>query len=139
MRSALLLLLSLLTCIFAQAQQDGHKTRNRLDDVSGHYILSYSNVSGSLDALLLPKGRIRFRLLALLQTGGESPRNGMVEGTVSLKNDTAVYKEETCQISMKFVNNKVIVREQNVGDCGFGAYVTAQGTYIRKARKPKFD
>jgi hypothetical protein len=128
-----MLIVAALTCA-ATAGQNRHASNN----VSGQYVLHSSNVSARLDVLQLPHGRIKFSLVALLATGRDS-HNGTAEGTVALNKDTAVYEDGECRISMKFVNSKVVVKEHNVQDCGFGAFVTAQGTYIRKSRKPKFD
>ncbi len=139
-RTASLLFLALLpTCCLVHARGQQLKARRAPDNITGHYVLRYSNVRSSLNVRLLPNSQIKFSLVALLETGGGSPRNGVVEATVALKNGTAVYEDGECRISMKFVSNKVIVQESNVEDCGFGAFVTAQGTYIRKSRKPRFD
>lgn len=138
-RTASLLFIALLACCLVHAQGERSKARRAPDNITGHYVLRYSNVRSSLNVQLLPKNQIKFSLVALLETGGGSPRNGVVEATVALKNKTAVYEDGGCKLSMKFVGNKVIVQESNVEDCGFGAFVTAQGTYIRKSRKPKFD
>jgi hypothetical protein len=134
MRKAfLILILTALTCAAAAAQ-----TSRAGNNVTGQYVLHYSNVSARLDVLQLSHGRIKFSLVALLKTGRDS-HNGTAEGTVALNRGTAVYEDGDCRISMKFVNGKVVVKEHDVQDCGFGAFVTAQGTYIRKSRKPKFD
>jgi hypothetical protein len=96
-------------------------------------------VRGNLNVQLLPNSRIRFSLVALLETGGGGNRNGVAEGTLALKNNRAVYQQGECRISMKFLDNSVEVEESNVEDCGFGAFVTARGTYHRKSRRPSFD
>lgn len=135
-RTALLLFVSLLACCLVQARAERGRTR---DNITGQYTLRYSNVRGSLNVQLLPNDKIKFSLTALLTTRGGETRNGVVEATVALNDNTAVYEEGQCRISMKFLNNTVEVKESNVDDCGFGAFVTAQGTYTRKSRKPKFD
>jgi hypothetical protein len=137
--AASLLFVALLACCLVPAQGEQLNARRTPDNITGHYVLRYSNVRSSLNVQLLPNSRIKFSLVALLETGGGSPRNGVVEATAALKNGTAVHEDGECKISMKFVGNKVIVQEKNVEDCGFGAFVTAQGTYIRKSRKPRFD
>ena len=109
------------------------------DHVTGQYVLRYSNVRGRLDAQLLPGNQVKFSLVALLETAGGSTRNGVAQGTVPLQGDTAIYREGECSISMRFLNAGVVVEESNVEDCGFGAYVTAQGTYVRRSRNPRFD
>lgn len=138
-RAAALLFVASLACCLVHSQAKRAKAGRTPDNITGHYVLRYSNVRSSLNVQLLPDSRIKFSLVALLETGGGSPRNGVVEATLALKNGTAVYEDGECRISMKFSGNKVIVQEKNVEDCGFGAFVTAQGTYIRKSRKPKFD
>lgn len=139
-RAALLLSLYLLTCCFVSPGPSLPKTEARArDQFTGRYELRYLNVRGSLNVQLRPNNRIKFSLVALLKTAGGETRNGEVEGTVELKGDTAVYKSGECRITMKFINNRVMVSESNVDDCGFGAFVTAKGTYIRKSRKPSFD
>ena len=40
---------------------------------------------------------------------------------------------------MRFLNAGVVVEEGNMENCGFGAYVTARGTYVRRSRNPRFD
>jgi hypothetical protein len=132
-RSFSLLIAAALACSVVLAQNS--RTQN---NVTGQYVLHYSNVSARLDVLLLPHSRIKFSLVALLATGRDS-HNGEAEGIVAVNKDTAVYEDGECRISMKFINGKVVVTEHNVDDCGFGAFVTAQGTYIRKSRKPRFD
>jgi hypothetical protein len=138
-RTALLLFVYLLTCCLVYSQAERPKVERTRDNVTGRYVLRYSNVRGSLNVLLLPNNKIKFSLIALLETGGGAPRNGVVEATVALKDNTAIYQDGGCTISMKFLNNRVKVKESNVDECGFGAFVTAQGTYLRKGRKPRFD
>lgn len=138
--SSLLLALLLLCAPLAQAQTARRGNgRTRGDAVTGQYVLRYSNVRGNLNVQLLPNSRIRFSLVALLETGGGGSRNGVAEGTIALKNSSAVYQEGECRISMRFLGDRVEVEESNVEDCGFGAFVTARGTYNRKSRRPRFD
>ena len=138
-RIALFLVLDLLTCYLVYPQAAGPKTERAPDNVTGRYVLRYSNVRSSLNVQLLPNSKIKFSLIALLETGGGSPRNGVVEATVTLKKNSAVYQSGECRISMKFLGQRVEVKERNVDDCGFGAFVTAQGTYVRKSRRPRFE
>lgn len=108
------------------------------DPITGHYTFRESNVINSLDVQLLSNNKIKFHLLALLKTGADSLHNGEVEDTVSIKDNVATYQEGNCKLVMKFIDNKVEVTEDNVDDCGFGAYVTAAGKYTKKSSKPKF-
>jgi hypothetical protein len=138
-RAALLLFAYLLTCCLVCPQVARPTTGRTRDNITGHYVFRYSNVRSSLNVQLLPNNQIKFSLIALLETGGGTPRNGVVEATVPLKNNTAVYQDGACRIEMKFLNGRVEVKEHKVDDCGFGAFVTAQGTYLRRSRKPRFD
>ena len=126
-------------CPLVCAQAGRSKAVAARDQITGSYVLRYSNVRGSLNVQLLPNNQIRFSLVALLETGGGGTRNGVVEATVALKGNTAFYQDGECRIYLKFLNNRVEVKETIVDDCGFGAFVTAQGIYVRRSRKPKFD
>jgi hypothetical protein len=137
-RAALLILISLAACSAALTQTARRGNARPRDAVTGQYVLRYSNVRGNLNVQLLPNSRIRFSLVALLETGGGT-RNGVAEGTIPLKDNSAVYQEGECRISMRFLGDRVEVEESNVEDCGFGAFVTARGTYNRKSRRPRFD
>ena len=138
-RAALLLSVYLAACCVVYPHGASRSVGRSPGNITGRYELRYLNVRGSLNAQLLPNNRIKFNLVALLKTAGGETRNGEVEGTVPLTGNTAVYSSGQCTIAMKFLGNRVEVKESNVDDCGFGAFVTAQGTYIRKSRKPKFD
>jgi hypothetical protein len=138
-RTALVLFISLLACQLVYTQGVRSRPARTRDQFTGHYELRYSNVRGSLDVQRLPDNQVKFSLTALLNTSGGETRNGVAEGTVRLKGNTAIYRNGECRIIMKFLNNRVEVKETSVDDCGFGAFVTAQGTYTRKSRKPKFD
>jgi hypothetical protein len=138
-RTILILLVSLFASQQGYAQALRSRPARQPDQFTGHYVLRYSNVRGRLDVQRLPNNRIKFSLTALLVTSGGETRNGVAEGTVPLKGGTAIYRNGECRITMKFLNNRVEVKESNVDDCGFGAFVTAQGTYIRRSRKPGFD
>jgi hypothetical protein len=139
-RTALLLFLFLLLAGPAgypqAARPRGARARYH---VTGQYVLRHSNVRGRLDAQLLPGNQVKFSLVALLEPAGGSTRNGVAQGTVPLQGDTAIYRDGECSISMRFLNARVVVVESNVEDCGFGAFVTARGTYVRRSRKPRFD
>jgi hypothetical protein len=135
-----LLFVYLLTCCFVFPSYAPAKTSERArDQFTGRYELRYLNVRATLNVQLLPDNKIRFSLVALLNTAGGETRNGVAEGTIELKGDRAVYQSGACRISMKFINSRVVVEESNVDECGFGAFVTAKGTYLRKSRKPRFD
>lgn len=67
---------------------------------------------------------------------GEGTGVARIEGnTASFKPDGA---EDECKITLKFTGGKLVVTQ--VGICGFGFNVTAEGTYKKiSSRKPKFD
>ncbi|HEY0003797.1 MAG TPA: hypothetical protein VGB17_03215 [Pyrinomonadaceae bacterium] len=130
-------LLMAAVCLSAQAQQS--KSSSTPAPVTGHYSYRRLNISNSLDVLLLPGGKIKFQLIALLLVG-QGARNGEVRGIVTLENGRAVYDEGGCRVRLKFTRNKVYVSAANEDACGFGAYVTANGTYLkRNSRRPRFD
>jgi hypothetical protein len=122
----------------ASAQDKPVNSKRLSKNISGHYILRYSNVSNRLDVLLLKSNQIKFHLIALLNTGSDSPHNGEIKDTIELKGNIAVYEAGKCKITLKFIDNKVQITESNVDDCGFGAFVTAKGTYIKRSVKPIF-
>jgi hypothetical protein len=70
---------------------------------------------------------------------------GFSLGIANIKDRVATFvprKATLCQISLKFVNHKLIV-EQITGDyssCGWGKHVSATGVYKRiSGKKPRFD
>ncbi|HZS47836.1 MAG TPA: hypothetical protein VFC63_22390 [Blastocatellia bacterium] len=73
---------------------------------------------------------------------GPSANTGDGDGIAIIDGDTAKFKprgaEDECMITMKFTGGKLEVNQ--VGICGFGFNVTAEGTYNKtSSRKPKFD
>jgi hypothetical protein len=91
----------------------------------------------------LPGGRIKFQLVALWvsHNNPENIHNGELSGVVALENGLAIYESGTCKITMKFTSNRVAITESDEnGDCGFGANVTAAGSYRKiDSKRPKFD
>ncbi|HBL30145.1 MAG TPA: hypothetical protein DD490_25185 [Acidobacteria bacterium] len=80
----------------------------------------------------LPAGRLRFYLLALWKGARweeYGPNLGEASGEVELTKNRAVYKADTCVLTMSFADDRVTLDEQ--GECGFGHNVTAAGTYKR--------
>jgi hypothetical protein len=67
--------------------------------------------------------------------------NGQLEGIARLENGVAIYETDSCRLRIEFLPAKVrITQSDKVGDCGFGANVTASGSYRKiDGRKPKFD
>ena len=63
-------------------------------------------------------------------------------GIATIEGDTGMFKlegpEEECQITLKFTGSKLVVTQ--TGICGFGANVSAEGTYQKiSSQKPKFE
>ena len=72
---------------------------------------------------------------------GRSANTGEGSGIAGIEGDTVTFKpddsEDECSITMKYVGGRL--RVSQVGICGFGHNVTADGDYRRVSRtKPKF-
>ena len=72
---------------------------------------------------------------------GLMANTGEGRGIAHIEGDTVTFKpedsEDECEITMKFVEGRL--RVSQVGICGFGHNVTAEGNYKRVSRaKPKF-
>jgi hypothetical protein len=118
----------------------GNKNVINIDTtITGHYILKYKNVSNQLHIEKVSNDRIRFHLIALLLTGSDSPHHGEIRSEIDLKENIATYQDGSCKITFKFNSNAVKVYEENVDDCGFGAFVTASGKYIKKSNEAIFN
>lgn len=109
---------------------------------------TYKTGTNMLRVLQLPGSKLIVELNAAyygMNAKRYGPNLGTFKETVVLRGDTAVVKpkggEESCEITMKFMQNKVIVSQKgNDVECGFGANVTADGVYVRRSRRrPKFD
>lgn len=131
-----------LVFLVAQAQTPLPKNSS-LPNVTGHYRLRQDEFRNSLDVHQLPGGKIKFQLVALWVSynNPENIHNGELRGTATLEKGVAIYETGTCKITMSFTLNRVAVAESDShGDCGFGANVTAVGSYRKiNRRKPKFD
>jgi hypothetical protein len=73
---------------------------------------------------------------------GPMANTGQGGGIATIEGDTATFRpegaEEECKIALKFTGGKLIVKQ--VGICGFGNRVNAEGTYKKTSRKkPNFD
>ncbi len=108
--------------------------------VTGHYRLRHPETPNSLEVLQLPAGKIQFHLLALWVNNRENVHNGELEGVIQLKSNTATYETEGCKVTIRFFSTTAIVtQDSKIGDCDFGANVTASGIYRKlNSRKPKF-
>ncbi len=111
--------------------------------VTGHYVMRREQFHNRLDVQQLPGGKIKFDLVALWvsHNNPENVHNGEIQAIVSLENGVAVYQEGECRLRMEFLPTLVrISQSDDVGDCGFGANVTATGSYRKiDTKKPKFD
>ena len=72
---------------------------------------------------------------------GPTANEGEGSGVATIEGDTTIFKpegaEEKCQITLKFTGSKLIVTQ--MGICGFGHNVSAEGTYKKvSSKKPKF-
>ncbi len=91
------------------------------------------------------KLRVNFRLLYPdLSGGGNVGNSGNADGAATLSGNTATFflsGFERCKITIRFVKPGQIkvVQKGNDIDCGFGANVSASGTYKKiGGAKPKF-
>ncbi|HYY55778.1 MAG TPA: hypothetical protein VE842_00530 [Pyrinomonadaceae bacterium] len=112
--------------------------------ITGHYSTRSPSAENSLDALLLPDGKVKIYLYASwigsVATGNVN--TGEIRAILPLVNRrTALYESGQCRITIRFAGNKAIVRQSvPIGDCGFGLNVSADGTYKkRNSRRPKFN
>ena len=112
-------------------------------NVTGHYRMRYQEFRNRIDVQQLPGAKVKFDLLALWVShyNPENVHNGTAQGIVSLENGKAIYETEGCKLEMVFLPDKLhITQGEGFGDCGFGANVTATGTYRKvNNKKPKFD
>jgi hypothetical protein len=72
---------------------------------------------------------------------GLMANEGEGSGVATIEGDTAIFKpvgaEDECQITLKFVDGKLVVTQ--TGICGFGHNVSAEGTYKKvSSLQPKF-
>ena len=118
---------------------------------SGQKIVTASQVNGTwrnkssifkIWALGDQKLQVEFLLTYEYKTlAGMMANTGSGKGTALIEADTAILNpegsDETCKITLKFANEKLIVSQ--AGECGFGLNVVADGIYRRVShRKPKF-
>jgi hypothetical protein len=111
--------------------------------ISGHYVMRREEFRNRLEVQQLSDGRVKFDLLALWVShyNPENVHNGTAQGIVNPSNGVAVYEEDGCRLKLEFFGPRIrISQSAGVGDCGFGANVTASGSYRKvDSKKPKFD
>lgn len=138
---ALLMLLGTSLVVGGQTPQATNPKPPR--NVTGHYVMRREEFHNRLSVQQLPGGKIKFDLVALWvsHNNPENVHNGEIQAIASLENGVAVYQEGGCRIRMEFFATRVrISQSDEVGDCGFGANVTANGSYRKIGiKKPKFD
>jgi hypothetical protein len=135
--------LMLLVSFVAGGQTPSAKKAKPTASVTGHYRMRREELRNRLDVEQLPGGRIKFDLLALWVSHyyPENIHNGQIQGFARLENGVAIYEADSCKLRIEFLPTKVrIMQSDEVGDCDFGANVTATGSYRKiDSRKPKFD
>ena len=135
--SALLLFASSICA--AQAQKVRPVT---VKNVTGHYRLTKDEFRNRLDVQQVTGGKIKFYLLALWVSynNPDNVHNGELNGVVALQKGIALYDRDDCKLKFEFLSNRVRITQLNDEGCGFGANVTAAGTYRKlDSKNPKFD
>lgn len=138
-----LLTATLLLLIAFQVVTAQGKTKSSPGSVTGTYSLKRGTMENSLDAQLLPKGKVKIYLYASW-IGSVALGNvhiGEIKATLPIKNRVAVYESGQCRITIRFTGRRALVTQSGSdSDCDFGMNVSAEGTYTkRSSRRPKFD
>jgi hypothetical protein len=144
MKSCLSLSSLLLVSLLSGGQPLATATKaKQARNVTGHYVMRREEFRNRLDVEQLANGKIKFDLIALWVSANnpDNIHNGEIQATVSLEKGVAVYEAGDCRLKMEFQPTSVrIWQSDEAGDCGFGANVTATGTYRKSdSKKPKFD
>lgn len=132
---------ALLLLVMFQPATAQRKANRSSGNITGSYRYRSSSAENSLDARLLPRGRVKIYLYAswIGNAATGNVRNGEVRATLPLRNNVAVYAAGQCRITIRFAGRRAFVT-QNENDCDFGLNVSAEGTYSKRAsRTPKFD
>jgi hypothetical protein len=140
-KSIPVLLLVFFTLTTSQAQTPQSSPRNT--SLTGLYRTRDPQIRNTLEVLELANGKIKFHLLALWISpyNRQNVHNGELQAIVTVSRGIAVYTSENCKVTIRFLSDKAIVTQpQELGDCDFGANVTATGSYRKlNSRRPKFD
>jgi hypothetical protein len=104
---------------------------------------TWTNKHGEFKVLALGNQKLRVEVFCSYQyvsQYGPDANTGEAEGIAFIEGDTAIFKPdgagEECQMTLKFTRGKLVVTQE--GSCGFGLNVTAEGTYRKINRRPKF-
>jgi len=111
-------------------------------NVTGHYRLTKEEFRNRLDVQQLAGGKIKFHLLALWvsYSNPDNIHNGELQGIATLEKGVAIYDQDGCKIKIEFFPKRVRVTQLDDAGCGFGANVTADGTYRKlDSKRPKLD
>jgi hypothetical protein len=88
---------------------------------------------GSIDVLVLPKGKIKFDLEA-----GDGGHTGSAQGEAPLVNNSATYEQDGGKLKMQFSGKYLTISGDDQPFCGMG--VTLLGKYQKtKDASPKFS
>ena len=138
-------LLILSTAASICAQEKRAQPRPAPDNITGSYRVRNRTTPNTMEALLLPDGKIKFQLSAYWISNAEigNANTGEAKGVAPLQNNVAVFEDGDGKrrIKMRFTGNKIIVtQKEEEFACGFEFNVTADGTYLKQdSRKPKLD
>ena len=135
------LLLSMLTASICAVQAQT-PPRPAIKNVTGHYRLTKQEFRNRLEVKQLAGAKIKFHLLALWVSynNPENIHNGELQGIGALENGIALYDQDGCKLKFEFFSHEIRITQLDDAGCGFGANVTAAGTYRKLDRKsPKFD
>jgi hypothetical protein len=144
----LILLVLFVNVLSALAQQPPSRSAAGLKPaatikVTGSYRARDKTAPNSMEVQQLPGGKIKVHILALWVSSYnvENVHNGELQGIVDLIGNTATYEADHCKVIIKFTSVGAVVKQADeLGDCDFGANVTASGTYRKvDRRKPQFD
>ena len=124
------------------AAQTRSPLKGTVKDVTGHYRLTKEEFRNRLDVRQVAGGKIKFHLLALWVSynNAENIHNGELQGIAKLENGIALYDQDGCKLKIEFFPGHVSITQLEEEGCGFGANVTAAGSYRKlNGKKPKFD
>jgi hypothetical protein len=139
MRSLVLLGIFTAALCMVQAQSP---PKPAVKNVTGHYRLTKGEFRNRLDVQQLQGGKIKFHLLALWVSynNPDNIHNGELQGIATLEKGVAIYDQDGCKIKIEFFPNRVRVAQLDDTGCGFGANVTADGSYRKlDSKRPKLD